>query len=73
MASYNKPAGNKKSIGVIIVTAVFAIIGIICIIIGYGSEFLTWLTTFGVVILVIAFPILVFVLYHLLSDKIKGM
>ena len=53
MASYNKPNGNKKNIGVIIVTIVFAIIGILCIIIGYGSDFLNWLKTFGIVILVL--------------------
>lgn len=73
MASYNKPSTSKKSLGVIIVTTIFAIIGAVCIIIGYGSEFLTWLTTFGVVILVITFPILVFVIYHVISDKIKEM
>lgn len=73
MASYNKPSTNKKSIGVIIVTTIFAILGAVCIIIGYGNEFLTWLTTFGIVILVLTFPILVFVLYHVISDKIKEM
>ncbi|MBR3208877.1 MAG: hypothetical protein IKF82_01270 [Bacilli bacterium] len=73
MASSNKPAGNKKNIGIIIVTTVFAIIGLACIIIGYGSEFLTWLGTFGVVILVLVSPILVFLLYKIVIGKIKDM
>ena len=73
MASSNKPAGNKKNIGIIIVTTVFAIIGLACIIIGYGSEFLNWLGTFGVVILVLVSPILVFLLYKIVIGKIKDM
>ena len=73
MASYNRPNENKKNIGVIIVTAVFAIIGIICIIIGYGSNFLTWLKTFGVVILVLVSPVLVFVIFKIIIKKIKDM
>ena len=73
MAKFNKPNGNKKSIGVIIVTTVFAIIGIICIIIGYGSEFLTWLRTFGIVILVLVSPILTFIIFHLIITKVKDM
>ena len=73
MAKFNKPNGNKKSIGVIIVTSVFAIIGIICIIIGYRIEFLNWLKTFGIVTLIIMSPILVFVIYKIIIKKIKDM
>ena len=73
MTKFNKPNGNKKSIGVIIVTAVFAIIGIICIIIGYRIEFLNWLKTFGIVTLIIISPILVFVIYKIIINKIKDM
>lgn len=71
MAKFNKPNGNKKSIGVTIVTAVFAIIGIVCIIIGYGNDFLNWLMTFGIVILVLVSPILVFVIFTMIIKKIK--
>lgn len=73
MASYNKPNGNKKNIGVIIVTIVFAIIGILCIIIGYGSDFLNWLKTFGIVILVLVSPVLVYILFSFLIKKVKDM
>lgn len=73
MGKYNVPNGSKKSIGVIIVTTVFAIIGCICIIVGYGNEFLTWLKTFGVVILVLVSPILIFVIYRIIIRKIKEM
>lgn len=73
MAKYNKANGNTKSIGVIIITAVFAILGIICIIIGYKDEVLTWLSTFGIVLLVIASPILVYIIYQLVLKKIKDM
>lgn len=73
MASSNKPNGSKKNIGIIIVTSIFAVIGLACIIIGYGSEFLTWLGTFGVVILVLVSPILVFLLYKFFIKKVRDM
>lgn len=73
MAKYNKPGGNKKSIGVIIITIVFALIGIACIIVGYGSEFLEWMKTFGIVILVLVSPILTFVIFRLIIGKVKEM
>lgn len=73
MASYNKPNGNKKNIGIIIVTTVFAIIGLICLLIGYGDEVFTWAKTFGIVILVLVSPILVFVIFSMIIKKIKDM
>lgn len=73
MANYNKPNGNKKNIGVIIVTVVFAIIGMLCIIIGYGNDFLNWLKTFGIVILVLVSPVLVYVIFSFIIKKVKDM
>lgn len=73
MAKYNRPAGIKKSIGTIIITSIFAIIGIVCILIGYANKFLLWLRTFGIVILVISFPILVYIIYKLILKKVKEM
>lgn len=72
MVSYN-PNVNKKSLGTIIIITIFAIIGAVCIIIGYKNEFLSWLMTFGVVICVLMFPILIFLLYQLIKKKIKDM
>lgn len=73
MGNYNKPNGSKKNIGQIIIAVVFAIIGTACIIIGYRNEFLHWLKTFGIVVLVLISPIVVFVIYDLIIKKIKDM
>lgn len=74
MANFNKPnESNKKNIGMIIITLCFALAGLACIIIGFGNEMLTWLATFGIVIVVLASPLLIFFLYTILSKKIKDM
>lgn len=72
MANYNIKAKNKN-LGLAIVMSVFAVIGLACIIIGYGSEFLSWMKTFGVVILVLSFPVVLFILYRTLVKKVKDM
>lgn len=73
MAKYNKPNGNNKNIGVIAVSLFFAIAGLILIIIGYQNEIVSWMKTFGIVVLVISTPIIVFVLYQIINKKIKDM
>lgn len=66
-----KRKGSKANLGVIVTTIIFLIIGIILLIVGYGNEFLNWLKTFGVVILVISLPILVTCLGIIINNKIK--
>lgn len=73
MANYNKPNGNNKNIGVIIIMAVFAIIGVTCLIIGYKNEIVSWMKTFGIVILVLLSPAIVYLLYKFIISKIKDM
>lgn len=64
---------KKRNLGIIIVTATFAIIGLICIIIGFRDEMLQWMLTFGVVICVICFPIAVFLIFNMIMNKVKEM
>ena len=73
MANYNKPVENKKSIGVIITTLVFALVGAICIFIGFGNEMLAWVKTFGIVVCVLVAPILIFVIYRLIKKRIEDL
>lgn len=73
MASYNKPKAVNKNVGIIIIMSIFAVIGLACIIIGYGNEFLSWLKTFGIVICVLAFPVIVFIVYRMLIKRVKEM
>ena len=70
MGNY-KPTANKKSIGIIVITVIFAIIGVVCIIAAYGNEFLIWLRTIGVVLVVLTAPALVTLIYLFLIKKIK--
>ncbi len=72
MVNY-KPNGDKKNAGVIIVTVIFAIIGLICIIIGYNVRILRWLKTFGIVSLALLSPVILFVIYKIIKDKIERM
>lgn len=63
---------KKSSIGVTIVTLVFAVIGAICLVIGYQDQVLSWLKTTGIVILVAsAIPLLVLG-YYLIQKKIES-
>lgn len=65
-------ASKKTGIVATVVTVVFAIIGVVCMIIGYHNEVLHWMMTTGVAFLVIAaFPILILV-YNLISKKIES-
>lgn len=65
-------ASRKSGIWASAVTAAFAVIGAVFMIIGYRNEFLHWMVTTGVAFLVVALiPILVFV-YTLINKKIDS-
>lgn len=64
---------SKKSKGVIISTLVFAILGAICLIIGYKNEIVWWLKNIGIVLLVIAAPLIIYIIYKEIISKIKEM
>ena len=63
---------KRTGIGMLIVTLVFAAIGITCLIIGYKDTVLSWLTTTGIVVLILAaIPISIFT-YVLIQKKIDS-
>lgn len=64
---------SKKSKGVIISTLVFAILGAICLIIGYKNEIVWWLKNIGIVLLVIVTPLIIYIIYKEIISKIKEM
>lgn len=70
MAKYNKPSKANKSVGMIIVTLIFIIIGIVCIIIGFKNDIVSWMKTFGIVVCVMLSPIVVYLIYKLVMKKI---
>ena len=74
MSKSLKPkSGNKKTASIVaIVTAVFALAGAICLIIGYKDEVLHFLVTTGIALLVLALvPITVFA-YQLIQKRIDS-
>ena len=65
-------ASKKSGLWATAVTAVFAVIGAVFMIIGYRNEFLHWMVTTGIAFLVISLvPIGVFV-YNLVNKKIDS-
>ena len=72
MGRYKKNDFNKNK-GILLVWSLFAIIGIILIIIGFYNDIVSWLVQFGIVLLVISAPILLFIIYLLIKKKIEDM
>ncbi len=68
-----KSKKKKRNLTVAIIMSVFALIGLTFLLIGFGSEALVWMRTFGITILVIVSPILVIIIFKEISDKVKGM
>ena len=71
MAKFNKPNGKTGSIT--LVSAIFLLLGIAFLVVGYNVQILSWFKTFGIVFLVVAVPVLVWILYTAINNKIKEM
>lgn len=63
----------KTKISIALISAAFAILAAICIIIGYKNEVFSWLKTTGIVVLVISLPVFLYFIYTYLMKKIKEM
>lgn len=61
----------KSNKGVILVTLLFALIGMVLIVIGFKNEILSFLKTFGIIILVLSLIPLVTFLGIVINKKIK--
>lgn len=71
MANY-KP-NLKKNLGVILITAIMAVIGVTFLIIGYHNDVLSWMKTFGIVTCILLAPLVLWIIYHYVIRKIKEM
>lgn len=63
----------KRNITVLIIMLAFVLIGLTCLLIGFGSDALKWMRTFGITVLVIVSPIIAFIIYKEVQNKVKGM
>lgn len=71
MAKFNKPNGTNKSIGMLVVTLIFLILGIVCIVIGFKNDIVSWMKTFGIAVCVLASPIIIFIIFRFIMSKIE--
>ena len=68
-----KAKASKGNISILGTTLGFLILGIILLIIGYKDNVLPWLKTTGIVLLVIAVPVLIWMVHSIIIEKIKDM
>ena len=68
-----KAKASKGNISILGTTLGFLILGIILLIIGYKDNVLPWLKTTGIVLLVIAVPVLIWMAHSIIIEKIKDM
>lgn len=68
-----KAKTSKGNISILGTTLGFLILGIILLIIGYKDNVLPWLKTTGIVLLVIAVPVLIWMVHGIIIEKIKDM
>ncbi len=64
---------NKTDITVIITMSAFLLLGIILFSVGYGTRIASWFQKFGIVIIVISLPVLIYFIYNFVTKKIKRM
>lgn len=64
---------NKKAVAATgIVTAVFAVLGIVFAIIGWHNEILHWMQSTGIAFLILALVPLTYVIYNLIKRKLES-
>lgn len=75
MAKFNpkKNKASKGNISILGTTLGFLVLGIVLLIIGCQEHVLTWLKTTGIVLLVLAIPVLIFMVHNIIIEKIKDM
>lgn len=72
MAKFKKKK-NKANLIVLIVTLVFAVLGVTFLIIGFGDEALVWARTFGLTILGLLLPLIVYLIFQFINKKVDDM
>ena len=71
MGKYNK--ASKGNISVLGTMISFIVLGTIFIIIAYHNDICDWINKYGLTLLVIAIPVLLFIIYQFGIKKIKEM
>lgn len=73
MGKFKTNQAKSKSGSIAIVCGIFIVIGIILIIIGYATQLADWIGKFGIAFVVLAVPVIAWIVYDVLKRKIKEM
>ena len=68
-----KKKKKRTNMIVLIVTLVFAVAGITFLAIGFGDEALVWCKTFGLTILGLLSPLIVYLVFQFINRKVDDM
>lgn len=64
---------SNNNISIIKTTAVFVVLGLIFLIIGFFDGIAKWVKTCGIAFLIISVPFIIWIIYKVLMKKIKDM
>lgn len=64
---------SKANLTLLILTICFAVTGIVCIFVGAYKEIVSWLLSFGIVLVVLALPVAVWLIRRILNKKVERM
>lgn len=65
---------KKKDISIVAaLTVVFAVLGILCIVVGCYADIVSWLKKFGLGLIIICLPLLIWLIKTVIQNKIKEM
>lgn len=73
MVKFKKKKEHKKDLIMTIITALFFVIGTVCLIVGYYEDIVSWLVKCGIAFLIIGAIMFLNILRILISQRIKEM
>ncbi len=71
MAQY-KNGGGKSQIIILIITIIFAIVGVVLIVVANYTNVVKWLKVSGIATVVATAPIIIMIAFNIIQNKIKG-
>lgn len=67
-----KNGGGKSQIVILVITILFAIVGIVLIVVANFTNVVAWLKVSGIATIVAAMPIIIMITFNIIQNKIKG-
>jgi hypothetical protein len=73
MGKFKTNKANTKSGSIALVCGIFIIIGIVLIVLPNLTDIADWVSKFGIALIVLATPVIAFIVYDILKRKVKEM